>query len=453
MRGVMLEKIMEYFKENTLTFGAPWKLTEESLSAAITLIMKAKSDREYVLIQEVKDKVELTDTGNINRSTATNKSGKTVFVRKGTLLKGNTQNRGVVIGTVLFPNQVKDLNIQCVHRTSGIVAGASFAAMPTIAPRGVEQAFLNYSGQMETWEAVAHDTRRLSAIAVKSIGTANDNLIGAVEELSGDVGGFREDIEKTLEKIPASLNNQVGMVVIDSKGVYGVELFDHPDSWRAFSDSVARNYVDVLSEKGKGLFTINLEQTIPAAVEFIEALVNSDQTVLDKEKTAKTSSLTGKGVVGEFTVLNKKVIHLIGSRKLEEITPKRTAVPVRPNRTGSWLRRRMRTENPLMMSVTEAAYVQDNSIQRDNIDTRLLFDRYFDGKGSYELLNNLKVRTKSWTELLNNSSVSRRTFATRLNEAEEMGLVERKVVPKNGKKKYSLTRAGRQALKEADAST
>jgi len=61
--------------------------------------------------------------------------------------------------------------------------------------------------------------------------------------------------------------------------------------------------------------------------------------------------------------------------------------------------------------------------------------------------------TRSWTELFNDSSVSRRTFATRLNEAEELGLVEKKVVPKNGKKKYSLTRTGRQALKEADAST
>ncbi len=449
----MLEKIMEYFKENTLTFGAPWKLTEESLSAAIPLIMKAKSDREYVLIQEVKDKVELTDTGNINRSTATNKSHKTVFVRKGTLLKGNTQNRGVVIGTVLFPNQVKDLNIQCVHRTSGIVAGASFAAMPTIAPRGVEQAFLNYSGQMETWEAVAHDTRRLSALAVKSIGTANDNLIGAVEELSGDVGGFREDIEKTLEKIPASLNNQVGMVVIDSKGVYGVELFDHPDSWKAFSDSIARNYVDVLSEKGKGLFTINLEQTIPAAVEFIEALVNADQTVLEQEKTAKTCRLTGKGVVGEYTSLNNKVIHLIGSRKLEEVRPKRTPAVVRPSGTIDWLRRRTGAEAPVMMSVSEATLLQDSALYGEQTGAQTLYNRYFDGKGSYELLNNLKDKVRSWTDLLNDSSVSRRTFATRLKEAEEMGLVERKVVPKNGKKKYSLTSAGRQVLKEVDAST
>ena len=286
----MLEKIMEYLKDDKLTFGAPWKLTKESLSAAIPLIMKGAPGREYVLIQEVRDKVKLTDTGNINRSTATNKSGKTVFVRKGTLLKGNTQNRGVVIGTVLFPNDIKDVNIQCVHRTSGIVAGASFATMSTIAPRLVEQAFLNYSGQIATWSAVASDTRRLNDMAVQNFETASDNLIGAVEVLSGGGGRFKEEIEKTLEKIPASLNNQVGMVVIDSKGVYGVELFDHPDSWKAFSDSVARNYVDLLTEKGKGLFAINLEQTIPAAVEFIEALVNAEQTVLDQDRTARTCS-------------------------------------------------------------------------------------------------------------------------------------------------------------------
>lgn len=449
----MLEKIMEHLEDGTLTFGTPWKLTEESLSAAIPIIMKGAPDREYVLIQEVRDKVELTDTGNINRSTATNKSGKTVFVRKGTLLKGNTQNRGVVIGTVLFPNEVKDLNIQCVHRTSGIVTGASFAAMPTIAPRGVEQAFINYSGQGETWSAVANDTRRLNAMAVRNVVSANDNLIGVIEELSSGIGGFKEEIEKTLEKIPATLNNQVGMVVIDSKGVYGVELFDHPDSWKAFSDSVARNYVDVLSEKGKGLFSINLEKTVPVAREFIKALVNSEQTVLDQEKTAKTCSLTGKGLVGEYTSLNETVIHLIGSRKLEEVRPKRTPAAVRPNRAREWLRRRRGTEAPVMMSISEATPLEDNVLYREQTDAQTIYDRYFDGKGSYELLNNLKARTRSWTELLDDSSVSRRTFATRLNEAEGMGLVEKKVVPKNGKKKYSLTRAGRQALKEADAST
>jgi predicted transcriptional regulator len=444
---------MEHLEDGTLTFGAPWKLTKESLSAAIPLIINGKTDREYVLIQEVRDKVELTDTGNINRSTATNKSDKTVFVRKGTLLKGNTQNRGVIIGTVLFPNEVKDLNIQCVHRTSGIVAGASFAAMPTIAPRGVEQAFLNYSGQRATWSAVANDTRRLNAMAVRNFVSASDNLIGAVEELSRGIVGFKKEIEETLEKIPATLNNQVGMVVIDSKGVYGVELFDHPDSWKAFSDSVARNYVDVLSEKGEGLFSINLEQTIPAAKEFIEALVNANQAVQDEEKTAKTCSLTGKGVVGEYTSLNRKVIHLIGSRKLKEIRPKRTAVAVTPSRTRDWLRRRRETEAPVMMSISEATLLQDNALYSDQTDRQTLYDRYFDGKGSYELLNSLKVATRTWTELLDNSTVSRRTFATRLNEAEEMGLVEKKVVPKNGKRKYSLTRAGKQALKEADAST
>jgi predicted transcriptional regulator len=286
-------------------------------------------------------------------------------------------------------------------------------------------------------------------MAVQRFGTTSDNLIGAVEELTSDFGGFKEEIEKTLEKIPATLNNQVGMVVIDSKGVYGVELFDHPDSWKAFSDSIARNYVDVLAEKGKGLFEISLEQTIPSTMEFIEALVNAEQTVLDEDKTAKTYSLIGKGVVGEYTSLNKKVIHLIGSRKLEEIRPKRTPAAVRPNRARDWLRMRIGTEAPVMMSVSDVTLLQDNALYSERTDVQTLYDRYFDGKGSYELLNNLKGRTRSWTELLDDSTVSRRTFATRLNEAEEMGLVEKKVVPKNGKNKYSLTRAGRQALKEA----
>jgi len=286
----------------------------------------------------------------------------------------------------------------------------------------------------------------------KKVSFATDDLIGAVETL-GAIGGFKEDIEKTLKKIPASLTDQVGMVIIDSKGVYGVELFDHPDSWKAFSDSVARNYVDLLAEKGKGLFAINLEQTIPAARAFIEALVNAEQTVLDQDRTAKTCSLTGKSVVGEYTALNKKVIHLIGSRKLGGIRQERTPAVVRPNRTSDWIHRRMGTEDPQVMRITGATYLHDNSIYDGNIDAEFLYDRYFDGKGSYELLNNLKGALRSWTDLFNDSSVSRRTFATRLNEAEEMGLVKKKVVPKNGKNKYSLTRAGRQALKEADAST
>lgn len=82
---------------------------------------------------------------------------------------------------------------------------------------------------------------------------AGDNLVASVDEMTR----FNREVEKMLSKVPADLDNQIWVVIIDSRGVLGLEVFDHPMSWRAFSRSIVRNYADILARnEGETVFSL-----------------------------------------------------------------------------------------------------------------------------------------------------------------------------------------------------
>ena len=67
-----------------------------------------------------------------------------------------------------------------------------------------------------------------------------------------------------LSKVPADIDNQVGIVIVDSRGALGLKMFDHTDSWRAFSLSILRDYADVLAKElgRKGLLALRSKRIL-----------------------------------------------------------------------------------------------------------------------------------------------------------------------------------------------
>lgn len=428
---------------DSLSFGDPWRLSEKAVSVVVPILRVGAGERNYVLLEEVKDKVKITDTGSIGRAKVENKSDKNVFMRKGVLLEGATQSRGVVSGTVIPPQKTLDVEIQCVYASKGIMAGAAFD-VAGIAPREVEKSFVHRRSQGATWSAVNRYTASAGRVAsgYASEGfslhrVSPDNLIGVMTSTQK----FREDVEKVLEKVPGDLINQVGIAVLDINGVVGVEVFDHPDSWRAFSKSIIRNYGDDLAkEQEAGLFEIKMENVVAAVRNFLSKLSKAKRVPIhgwaaaNKSWVSETYALEDEDVVGEYTALSGETIHLIGSRKEEQEEPKRA--PVILSGVPTQL---PRTQSSVWGSTwQEPAYASGTT------------DPFLNRKASTSLLDNLSQNSLTWKDLEENMDVSTKTLSSRLKEAKSLGLVEQ-FKRENGKQVYGLTAKGWETLKKAKA--
>jgi len=431
----MLEDILEY------ELGEPWKFGEKSLAAVVPILRRNAALRDYVLLQEIQDKmnVDITDTGSIGAAQIKNPTDKNVFIRNGTLLKGTTQERAVVTGFILLPGKTEQIEVQCVHASKGIRPGAFFAAAG-VAPRPVMKSLVARRSQAETWSAVGHATRSYMLLAASGPSQypelpVSDDLVGVLERTQK----FRDEVENVLKKVPGDLNDQVGIAIIDLKGVVGLEIFNHPDSWSAFSKSVVRSYADVLAEKGSELFEMKLEKVKEAVIAFIQKLAETPGDVVYKNECSTTHALKGKEVAGEYTTLNTKMIHLVAFRIDEEdLRPER---PIRL-RAPYEIPSRERITAPRTTVQPVPSYFTTTA----GPPSRELLDNYFRRKGSFRLLNSLTDKNMTWKDLEGIVPLSTKTLAKRLHEAQSLNLLEPRTRLENGRKTYRLTQAGKKAL-------
>lgn len=320
---------MKAFRQ--IKWGKPWRLNDRAMGIVVPIISEDKSKRNYVILEEAKDKVEIKDMGSIGKVSVKSKSDKPVFMRGGTLLKGQgTQSRVVVCGTIVMPEKEEVVKggkiavpvpVACVHSSHPISIGAGLDVVgKSHAPR-IMMSYLRGTStdQHALWCSVSDFASHSADSGVS--GVSND-LIHTMEQ----VDGFKGDVEEIIDKVP-TLENQVGMIVLDDKGVVGIEMFDHPGSWKALVKSIVKSYADVLGREDKdNIFEIKLERIIPAVQRFWEKLQTCKEgKILFECDGAKTISFSGDGIVGEYTVLNGEGIHGIATRveKQEEIRQER----------------------------------------------------------------------------------------------------------------------------------
>jgi len=436
----MLERIFE-----AIEFGDPWRHSSKSICSVVPIFRRFANPRGYVLLEETKDTVEITDTGNIGAATIKNKSDSDVFVRKGTLLKGDTQERAVVMGLVVPPQAEKTVQIQCVHASRGIRMGAKLQAAG-VAPRRVMSSFMSRRSQAETWQAVSRSSGfYMSALAAEPLSyyaVPSDDLIATLESTQK----FREEVEEILGKVPGELVDQVGIVVVDIKGVVGLEVFDHPDSWRSFSKSVVRSYADVLSEESTGLFEIKLDAVADAAKAFIKKIQEVTAKTVDEIRDANgqvhtaTSVFEGADFVGEFTELAKNAIHVIATRKeTQENTLTQSFTAGRQGFTEDPLVRWPRTSRHQPRPAHP--YTQWTTSMPSETSSEV-----FRGKATINLMMALDQHPKTFNELHREVPVSTRTLSKRLHEGQMQGFITPDFREQNGRRTWALTHDGRDVL-------
>jgi hypothetical protein len=262
----------ELFEDKKYSFGEPWQLTSESLSAVVPILQNSVENRGHLVAQEIStDKINLIDSGQIGKLRVKIAGvEKPVFVRAGTIFKGQgTQSRAASMGICLEPEKEGLVDIFCVHASHGISADSHFSIESDITPRIVEDVLTSPTkNQSKVWAATVlrksraqistcprcHSTKLMQSYDAELVCTNCGNVVSAVPIQNrfnsprspsnafadnlvanlGEMKEFNKRVDDMLSKVPADLENQVGIVMIDSKGVYGLEMFNHPDSWRAF---------------------------------------------------------------------------------------------------------------------------------------------------------------------------------------------------------------------------
>lgn len=433
-----MKNLLQKFKDGSFELKEPWRASEKSLAIIVPIVVKQSlKDRGYVVLEEVKDNVTIEDTGDINKLRLTGKTDKPVFIRGGSILKGPSQERASQVSVVAIPNKPLELLVHCVHARKGINPGAQmfFAGL---APRKVRSSMMLHKSQHHTWQAVSGYSRRtLSSPALRERRThiAFDDLVGVTKATKK----FREDLKDLLKQIP-DYKKQVGVIIIDPEGVVGFEMYDHYDSWKAFSESIIRSYSEALTKEDKtGIFKPDMSIVVPLVWDFLGKLEKTKgEPSSFKSNIAKTTLLKVEGktetYVGEYTTLNKKCIHLSVVRHKDQKEPMTRDTMLSDILSRDILRRRQVPQYRRRREGQPQSYLLMTTKGRPEAPVHKFFEKLA------PIIEQLD-KPKTWTSLDKKSHVSTSTLASKLKTLQSMKLVEKKKTS-NGVTRYHLTGYG-----------
>ena len=354
--SALLPLLADLREQRTFAFEEPWRLSSRSLGLAVPIVRKEYGPRGYVLLEELPGGVEVRDSGSIRRLIARSGVEKPVFIRGGLVMKGETQPRAVRFSVVILPGEEKAIEALCVDEARPIRTMARMAPARDVPARVLKE--LVKGDQAGVWREVrtlqmevvpryakpmgemifprhrARERARGRAREERRVSTRRFRVIGPeimhfrlrlrppittdLLRISEALEEARKDIRDVIERFPL-LKDQVGVVILDAKGVYAMELFDHPDSWSAIAKNAGRKFAEVLAEQAEfGVFKPDKEGIMEAIRAFLDKLAACDEEVVFKNRLSQTAVLRGEGVQGEYTVLEGSVIHLMAMRSEEE---------------------------------------------------------------------------------------------------------------------------------------
>lgn len=303
---------------------------------------------------EVLDQLNMKDTGSISQVELQNRTNKAIFVRAGTIFKGETQNRASQHSGV-YTSKKENIDVRCVHQSHGIHDGAKME-FGDIAPMGVTSNLMK-GDQFSVWQSVrrytGHDrdidftpirsygfmgsdntyhtsyrssphrggqsmssfrlNRRIGEIPIRASHTemnhnsAPDDLLGHMKELKKG----QSMLDDMMQKVPL-FNNQVGAIIFNPIGVVAVETFDHPKSWESIKKEIIEKYGDKIMDKQvEHLFELKPEAILPSFHKFIKGMDKYTEKTIRKDEYSETRSIEGDGIIGEYTTVKGQTVHVL----------------------------------------------------------------------------------------------------------------------------------------------
>jgi len=291
-------------------FGEAWRLSDKHVGALVPILRDRTFPRDYIIFEELKtNDYVIEDTGKIDEVLFKNLSSIAVFIRAGTLFKGiSTQTRSAESSVVVDANSKLIIKARCVHESHPISGGAAFVA-GGYAPSSVTASLCSMGGQSAVWNKVRSFTSSSGSTAHDyQANYAKDDLYSHIQHQKAS-----NDVKDFIKEMPLS-KNQIGVVILDETGVYAVEFFDHPLSWKEFRENVALTYSEIVNKKTDGkIFDVVFRQ------DMIQPLIRSFLLGLETGTANKandnTTMISSKTVSGEFTEYYNRVVHVLGFRR------------------------------------------------------------------------------------------------------------------------------------------
>jgi len=434
-----------------IELGEPWKLQENGASVAIPLLEneKMQTERRYRLITEVGDQVRLVDTGRIDRLQVVNGYPQAVFIRKGSIVKGDTQTRALTMSIAVAPMSKTQAEIKCVYASKGIRGGAGFSFSGRITPETVTESLRATQGT--TWNKVHEYTSSFKFNNLVNSNTMATTILNEINKKQGtdDLEGYLQAeesiIDEAMKNIPADHVRQVGIAVVDFEGIAGLELFNHSDSWRAQSQSVTRNYAEILSRMASDIFEINMQKVKHLVEGFIIQLQGMDGVRAYGEGGYETYEISGEHFIGEFTTISGNLIHVLVTRREKAKTePPQSPMPRVAVYGGRWGGRgsdpRLDKDQAIHSYSSQVNPINEEQTRQDNASG--IVD-YLTKKRGYETILALKENPQTFNELQKRTSMSTTTITKAVREAESLGLVHRSYRPDKSSTVYELTETGK----------
>jgi DNA-binding HxlR family transcriptional regulator len=438
-----------------IKLGTPWRLNDwaEGLAIPVLKTILPKHLREYLLFSEMENDVEIYDTGSVGSLRIRNNSDVYSFFRKGTILEGKTQTRTLTASIVVPPHSEIRAPARCIYQSKGITRGARMRAYKTsLVPHYVEKSLS--AGQNATWGAVRSLTSNatgsssarqhaggqpsayfMQPIALDYLGPAprSDDLLGSIKARDA------KSIDDAIKKMPANHKSQIGLIVVNRYGLKALEMFDTPASWDALSETIVKNYVDILhgiEKNADKIMKIDEDVALEMAYDFMADLAMSDGKQVYSEGYAETYVINNRDIDGEFTLLNDATIHILASPK-SGYKPRRKRKKTEPKIFDPW-KRKTKPSNPWIKANKG---IQLPPILQQAEASHIV--NFLTKKRGFETLSAIQAKGLSFTEIKKKTGMSSRTVTRGLNEAQDMGLVEKRYRGGNGGTVYELTEIGK----------
>ena len=321
-------------QESGFAFGQPQRVGEKSLAVVLPILRQTDDLRNYITFSET-EKVNVTDTGQIDEFQFQNQTDDNVFIRSGTIFTGKTQARALQRSAVLLPKEKTILKVRCVHASHGISPGAA-VKYDGITPLDLDKG--NYDvgyvakDQQAYWSNVHKSTANMYSIGAAhgmvshvapdaaeiTFGHSNlraRGLSAGSDNLSDHFKNFAKNFDSLLAKVKR-VADQVGLALITDAGVETVELFEHADSWKALHDAaVKRLGPDLAKIDANALFEPKLDkarvlvdQVLTLPYKFNLLATNQPQ---HDDPHVEVFGMTAGNFVGEMVLIDGKVIHLV----------------------------------------------------------------------------------------------------------------------------------------------
>lgn len=216
--------------------------SQAELASWITLEVALQKSRFRIV--EKKPFGRFEDTDATNMLMVENKTQDTVFIMAGDLVEGGNQDRMIAENRAIAPNSLKTIKVFCVERgrwqprataeTGDAPRSVAFNGYYHVASSKLRRTMKATNNQQEVWKKVSEITTHHQA-------TSDTDTYGALATSEAFNKISQEYLDFFEDKI-VSRNNVVGMVAVSGNRILGIDVFGHPNLFRAKYASLLHGY-------------------------------------------------------------------------------------------------------------------------------------------------------------------------------------------------------------------